>query len=232
MNILTINLVLSTLVFWIAARIYVLPRLDELGPRTILLPILLLHAFRHLGLMFLAPGAIYSGIPAAFAYPAAFGDLVAAVLALAAIPAVASNARSARFLVWLFNIEGTSGPAERDRSRDGVRRSSVHGAGLLDPGVLGSGSTGDALHHLRHPVEALAGIGLTSGGATGCSCPHRVAASEGEPVQAKHVELGRGEQMIAPQSTRRGLPRPGRRLDRSSPCRRPTHGMAHPRSQP
>jgi len=57
--------------------------------------------------MFLAPGAIYSGIPAAFAYPAAFGDLVAAVLALAAIPAVASNARSARFLVWLFNIEGT-----------------------------------------------------------------------------------------------------------------------------
>jgi hypothetical protein len=107
MSILTINLVLSTLVFWIAARIYILPRLDELGPRTILLPILVLHAFRHLGLMFLAPGATYAGIPAAFAYPAAFGDLVAAVLALAAIPAVASNARSARFLVWLFNVEGT-----------------------------------------------------------------------------------------------------------------------------
>jgi hypothetical protein len=106
-NILTINLVLSTLVFWIAARIYVVPRLTELSPRTILLPILLLHAFRHLGLMFLAPGATYSGIPAAFAYPAAFGDLLAAVLALAAIPAVASGARSARFLVWLFNVEGT-----------------------------------------------------------------------------------------------------------------------------
>jgi hypothetical protein len=107
MSILTVNLVLSTLVFWIAARFYVLPRLDELGPRTILLPILLLHAFRQLGLMFLAPGATYSGIPAAFAYPAAFGDLVAAGLALAAIPAVATNARIARFLVWLFNIEGT-----------------------------------------------------------------------------------------------------------------------------
>ena len=59
MNILTINLVLSTLVFWIAARIYVLPRIDELGPRNILLPILFLHAFRQLGLMFLAPGATY-----------------------------------------------------------------------------------------------------------------------------------------------------------------------------
>jgi hypothetical protein len=107
MSILTINLVLSTLVFWIAARIYVLPRLDELRPRTVLLPILLLHAFRHLGLMFLAPGATYRGIPAAFAYPAAFGDLAAAVLAIAAIPAVATNARTARFLVWLFNVEGT-----------------------------------------------------------------------------------------------------------------------------
>ncbi len=86
MNILTVNLLFSTLVFWIAARIYVFPRLQELKPRTILLPILLLHSFRHLGLMFLAPGATYSGIPAAFAYPAAFGDLLAAVLAISAVP--------------------------------------------------------------------------------------------------------------------------------------------------
>jgi hypothetical protein len=50
MSILTINLLLSTLVFWIAARIYVLPRLDELRPWTVLPPILLLHSFRHLGL--------------------------------------------------------------------------------------------------------------------------------------------------------------------------------------
>ena len=32
MNILTINLLLSTLVFWIAARIYLLPRLHALEP--------------------------------------------------------------------------------------------------------------------------------------------------------------------------------------------------------
>ena len=84
MNILTINLLLSTLVFWIAARLYIVPKLDEWAPRTILLPILLLHATRHLGLMFLAPGATYSGIPAQFTYPAAFGDLLAAALAGAA----------------------------------------------------------------------------------------------------------------------------------------------------
>ena len=107
MNILTVNLLFSTLVFWIAARIYLLPKLRELTPRTLLLPILLLHSFRHLGLMFLAPGATYSGIPPQFGYPAAFGDLLAAVLAVVAIPAVATRARSARFLVWLFNLEGT-----------------------------------------------------------------------------------------------------------------------------
>ena len=107
MNTLTVNLLFGTLVFWIAARIYVFPRLHELSPRTVLLPILLLHSTRHLGLMFLASGATYPGIPPQFAYPAAFGDLLAAVLAIAAIAAVVKQARSARLLVWVFNVEGT-----------------------------------------------------------------------------------------------------------------------------
>src|SRR5262252_935288 len=107
MNILTVNLLFSTLVFWVAARIYVFPKLGELSPQTLLLPILLLHAFRHLGLMFLAPGATYAGIPAQFAYPAAFGDFLAALLALATIAALTSNARVASALLWVFNVEGT-----------------------------------------------------------------------------------------------------------------------------
>jgi hypothetical protein len=107
LNILTTNLVLSTLVFWIAARLYLLPKLAQISPRAVLLPILLLHSFRHLGLMFLAPGATYAGIPEQFAYPAAFGDLLAALLALAAIIPVARDARAARPFVWIFNVEGT-----------------------------------------------------------------------------------------------------------------------------
>jgi hypothetical protein len=106
-NILTVNLVLSTFVFWMSARLYVVPRLAELEPRTILLPILLLHAMRHLGLMFLAPGAVYGGMPGEFAYPAAFGDLLAAGLAMAAIVPVARGWRSAWPLLWVFNVEGT-----------------------------------------------------------------------------------------------------------------------------
>jgi hypothetical protein len=107
MNVLTVNLLFSTIVFWVAARIYLIPKLDRLEPRAVLLPILLLHSLRHLGLMFLAPGATYAGIPPGFAYPAAFGDLLAAVLALAAIPAVARRWKSRLPLVWIFNVEGT-----------------------------------------------------------------------------------------------------------------------------
>ncbi len=46
LNILTLNLVFSTLVFWIAAQIYLLPRLGQLSTRTVLVPILLLHSLR------------------------------------------------------------------------------------------------------------------------------------------------------------------------------------------
>ncbi len=107
MNILTFNLLLSTFVFWVAARIYVFPRLPELRPESVVVPILLLHGFRHLGLMFLAPGGTYAGIPPQFARPAAVGDLLAALLALAAIAGVRRSARGDRLLVWIFNLEGT-----------------------------------------------------------------------------------------------------------------------------
>jgi hypothetical protein len=107
MNILAVNLVFSTLVFWIAARIYVVPRLNELRWQAVALPILLLHSLRHLGLMFLAPGATYPRIPSQFAYPAAIGDFTAAMLALIAIPLVAKDLRGARLLLWIFNIEGS-----------------------------------------------------------------------------------------------------------------------------
>lgn len=107
-RILTINLIFSTAVFYVGARIYVLPKIGESNQRAILIPILILHSMRHLGLMFLAKGATYPGMPLQFAYPAAIGDLVAAVLALIAIYAVAGNREGSRFLVWLFNIVGSA----------------------------------------------------------------------------------------------------------------------------
>ena len=107
MNILTVNLLFNTLIFWVAARLYLLPRLPRLSPRVVLVPILLLHASRHLGLMFLAPGVTETGMPHQFAYPAALGDLLTALLALAALPAVVKDHTSGPLLVWIFNVVGT-----------------------------------------------------------------------------------------------------------------------------
>lgn len=107
MNILTVNLLLSTLIFGILARVYAWPRLRTMELRAALTPILFVHAFRHLGLMFLERGATVPGMPAAFARPAAYGDFVAALLALACLGALALRPRFAVPLVWLFGIEGT-----------------------------------------------------------------------------------------------------------------------------
>jgi len=106
-RILTLNLIATTVVFYVAARIYLLPQLGRLRPRTVLIPILLLHSLRHLGLMFLTRGATYPGLPPQFAYPAALGDLLTAILAFVAIFPVSRNSTYARPLVWVFNVVGS-----------------------------------------------------------------------------------------------------------------------------
>jgi hypothetical protein len=106
-RILTLNLIATTVVFYVAARIYLLPNLDRLRPRVVLVPILLLHSLRHLGLMFLTRGATYPGLPSQFAYPAALGDFVTAVLAFVALFFVLRDSTAAKLFVWVFNIVGT-----------------------------------------------------------------------------------------------------------------------------
>jgi len=57
--------------------------------------------------MFLMRGATQPGMPPQFAYPAAIGDFITAILAFTAIPAVARNLRVGQSLVWIFNVFGT-----------------------------------------------------------------------------------------------------------------------------
>jgi hypothetical protein len=95
-RILTVNLIATTVIFYVAARVYLLPHLGRLRPQTVLVPILLLHSLRHLGLMFLTRGATYPGLPPQFAYPAALGDLLSAVLAFVTIFPVFRRSASAR----------------------------------------------------------------------------------------------------------------------------------------
>jgi hypothetical protein len=105
--VLTVNLVANTVIFYVAARLYLLPLVPRVRPQLILVPILLLHSMRHLGLMFLTRGAIFPGMPPQFAYPAAFGDLITAILAFAAIPLVSRGSTLAKPAVWIFNIFGS-----------------------------------------------------------------------------------------------------------------------------
>jgi hypothetical protein len=54
-------------------------------------PLLVLHAFRFIGLAFLVPGVVPPDLPLAFARDAAYGDIVAAILALAALATLRSG---------------------------------------------------------------------------------------------------------------------------------------------
>jgi hypothetical protein len=102
-----LQVLLSLVGYSLIARFYVAPRLAALPLSAALTPLLLLHAFRHVGLVFLVPTVVGSALPAAFAVPAAYGDLLAALLALLAIAALRNSWTLAIPLVWLFNIEGT-----------------------------------------------------------------------------------------------------------------------------
>ena len=73
-----------------------------------LLPLVVPHTFRFIGLSFLVPGVVSPALPSAFAAPAAYGDLVATILAIAAALALFRRAPLAIVLVWLFNIWGAS----------------------------------------------------------------------------------------------------------------------------
>jgi hypothetical protein len=106
-RILPLNVVANTVIFYLAARIYLWPQLSRLRPQQILVPILLLHSTRHLGMMFLTRGATYPGLPPEFAYPAAFGDLLTAIIALVTIPIVLRRSSLAKPAVWVFNVFGT-----------------------------------------------------------------------------------------------------------------------------
>ena len=102
-----VNLFLSTLAFMLIAQWYVIPALNRMTRYEALQPLLLLHSFRHIGLMFLAIGAVKYELPNAFAVPAALGDLIASLLAFLALLLIRLRWQPAILFVWIFNIEGT-----------------------------------------------------------------------------------------------------------------------------
>ncbi len=105
-SIFILSMILSFVSCTLIARWYVMPPLRKLPLERALPPLLLFHCFRYIGLAFLVPGVVSPNLPAGFARPAAYGDLVAALLAFVALFAVRLRWRTAIPLVWLFNIVG------------------------------------------------------------------------------------------------------------------------------
>jgi hypothetical protein len=93
----------------VIAQFYLWPWLRAMSRRQALLVLVAPHMFlRFIGLSILVPGVVSSSLPAAFAAPAAYGDFVAGILAIAATVALARRAPWATPLVWLFNIWGAA----------------------------------------------------------------------------------------------------------------------------
>ncbi|MGH6679064.1 MAG: hypothetical protein ACREDL_09085 [Bradyrhizobium sp.] len=88
---------------------------------------LILHCFRFVGLSFLITGVVSPDLPATFAFDAAYGDIMATVLALLSLAALRSSFGIP--LVWIFNLWG---------SVDLLNAFYQGSAGGLLPGQLGA----------------------------------------------------------------------------------------------
>ena len=101
-----LSVVLSFLMWGLVAKLYLWPALASRPGHLAFRPLLLLHASRFVGLAFLVPGVVAPNLSGAFARPAAYGDLVATVLALTALALL--RTRGALPLLWAFNVWGAA----------------------------------------------------------------------------------------------------------------------------
>lgn len=101
-----VSIAFSLIAWGIVTARYIWPDL-RLRPRAeALRPVLILHSFRFIGLAFLIPGVVSPDLPTAFAHAAAYGDLIAAILALLSQLLLPSAAGLT--VAWIFSIWGSA----------------------------------------------------------------------------------------------------------------------------
>jgi hypothetical protein len=101
-----VSIAFSFIAWGTVAKRYVWPKLRLLQRDEALRPLLILHSFRFLGLAFLVPGVVSPELPSAFAHAAAYGDLVAATLALLSLVLLPRGAGIV--IAWIFNLWGSA----------------------------------------------------------------------------------------------------------------------------
>ena len=99
-----VSIIFSLFAWGIVAARYIWPELRGLPRADALRPLLILHMFRFIGLALLIPGVVSPDLPPAFAHSAAYGDIIAAILALVALQLLPSAAGVAAG--WIFNLWG------------------------------------------------------------------------------------------------------------------------------
>jgi hypothetical protein len=90
----------------VVANLYVWPALRALPRAQALRVLASLQAFRFLGLNFVVVGFVSSGLNPSVGSQIAWGDFIAAVLALLSIAALSARSPSAIPIVWLSNVWG------------------------------------------------------------------------------------------------------------------------------
>ena len=100
------SIAFSFIAWGIVTARYIWPELRLRQRAEGLRPLLILHSFRFIGLAFLVPGVVSPDLPSAFAHSAAYGDIIAAILALLALTALPSA--SGVVIAWIFSFWGTA----------------------------------------------------------------------------------------------------------------------------
>ena len=101
-----VSIVFSVVAWGIVVNRYIWPELRVRERAEALRPLLLLHSFRFIGLAFVVPGVVSPDVPHAFANSAAYGDLIAAILALLSLWLLRSAAGVTA--AWLFSFWGSA----------------------------------------------------------------------------------------------------------------------------
>ena len=102
--ILAIHCALSTIVFALLARWYVMPRVSLENERRLLSLFLIVNVFRYLPLSLYMPGQVAAEFPEAVKALVAFGDFTSAMVALVALVLLRNESRLSIPAVWLFSV--------------------------------------------------------------------------------------------------------------------------------
>jgi hypothetical protein len=100
------SIAFSLIAWGIVTALYIWPGLRLRPWADALQPLLILHGFRFIGLAFLVPGVVSPDLPPRFAHSAAYGDIIAATLALLSL--LSLRRTGGVVIAWVFNLWGAA----------------------------------------------------------------------------------------------------------------------------